>query len=99
MLPLVGIDLVRHLAYWAKKTNTCKIEHAMISHYGRPMFTSHDLKELVRQLREHAESGNPESMQIHLHEQLALPFPCNEPIDALIAETANFRVSKSIPDC
>jgi hypothetical protein len=86
-----GLDttLVRHLAGWAKRLSIRKIEKAMASHYGRPVFYPDQLLALIRQLREHADAGIDSPLRIAWYEQMEFSYEAPEPLDHLLSECLN----------
>ncbi|MGC4033120.1 MAG: hypothetical protein QM754_15565 [Tepidisphaeraceae bacterium] len=82
----LDVHLVRHLAEWAKRISVPKIEKAMLSHYGKASFDRSELKLLVMQLREHADSGENRPMQVGQFQQMLLPFEKPEPVDHFLAD-------------
>lgn len=82
----LDVHLVRHLADWAKRIPANKIERAMLSHYGQSSFSRDELRSLIWQLREHADSGSSEPMRLLREQQMSLPFLYPEPVDHFLAD-------------
>ena len=89
----LSAELVRHLAGWAEQFSSSQLEEVMFKHYGQSLFSSDELKGLVRQLLDHAYSGTDDSMHIRLGTQLTLPFYPTEPADSLIADEVDFEAA------
>ncbi|HWB54534.1 MAG TPA: hypothetical protein VG722_10090 [Tepidisphaeraceae bacterium] len=82
----LDVQLVRHLAGWAKRLPLSGIEKAMLSHYGKASFSSSELRLLIKRLRAHAESGDEFALRIPTVRQMLLPFNRPEPLDHFLAD-------------
>ncbi|HZL37619.1 MAG TPA: hypothetical protein VFC78_20040 [Tepidisphaeraceae bacterium] len=82
----LDVRLVRHLADWAKKSSSSKVEKAMLSHYGKASFSSSELRQLINRLRAHADSGDEVALRVPTEQQMLLPFTRPEPLDHFLAD-------------
>lgn len=82
----LDVVLVRHLADWSKRLSLTRVEKAMMAHYGKESFSQDELRFLVKQLREHADSGSETPLRVAREEQMLLPFIKPEPVDHFLAD-------------
>lgn len=82
----LDFNLVRRLSEWARRLSPLKIERAMLAHYGKASFSRDELRFLINQMREHADSGEERPLQVARVQQMTLPFATPEPLDHFLAD-------------